>query len=197
MKWSKIKLVVCLAIACMACACVSNSDRIENALMEGNLKDAEMYLKKINDRGVRRYYGGLLIDEYLAVDNLDKAIFVFDKITGHCSMYQMQYTSLYDSDSYTQTYSKKLYDALLITLYCRCCRGLPRVRSRHTARPRICPPGYALGTGTHRQLLVTLRNVDHHRRYRPYGCGSWYDNLLDWYRYDRYVGALLDCHSAR
>ena len=113
MKWSKIKLVVCLAIACMACACVSNSDRIENALMEGNLKEAEMYLKKIDDRGVQRYYGGVLIDEYLAIDNLDKAIFVFDKITGHCSMYQMQYTSLYDSDSYTQTYSKKLYDALL------------------------------------------------------------------------------------
>ena len=109
---NRLKLVLLLIVACLAAACVSNGDRVEKAIDAGNLKEAEKYLKEIDDAGECYHYGGMLIDEYLAIDNLDKAIYVFDKITGHCSMYDMQW-SFKSSSKYTKEYSKKIYDALL------------------------------------------------------------------------------------
>lgn len=108
-----IKLALCLVVACAATACtLSPTAKCEAALTEGNLKEAEAHLKQIDDGGKRRYYGGLLIDEYLAVENIDRAIYVFDKITGHCSMYDMQWSHKTGA-GYTQTYSKNIYNALI------------------------------------------------------------------------------------
>ena len=108
-----IKLALCLVVACAATACtLSPTAKCEAALTEGNLKEAEAHLKLIDDGGKRRYYGGLLIDEYLAVENIDRAIYVFDKITGHCSMYDMQWSHK-TAAGYTQTYSKNIYNALI------------------------------------------------------------------------------------
>lgn len=109
---NKFGLVLCAAITCLLAACgASSSEKCEAALDAGNLKEAEQHLKEIEDRDACRYYGGLLIDEYLAIGNLDRAIYVFDKITGHCSMYDMQWHNA--NAAYTQTYSKKIYIALL------------------------------------------------------------------------------------
>ena len=108
-----LKLALCLVIACVSTACsLSSTEKCEAALVAGNLKEAEMHLRKIDDGSKCRYYGGLLIEEYLAIDNLDRAIYVFDNITGHCSMYNMQW-SYQTGARYAQTYSKKIYNALL------------------------------------------------------------------------------------
>ena len=108
-----LRLLFCCFYVVCAVACVSNTERIEDALYAGNLKEAEMYLKEIDNASECRYYGGMLIDEYLAIGNLDRAIYVFDRITGHCSMYNMKYKGLYDSAAYTEKYSRKIYDALI------------------------------------------------------------------------------------
>ena len=96
-----------------AVACSQNTEQIEKALADGNLKEAEACLKEIDDFDTRCHYGGLLIDEYLSIDKLDKAIYVFDRITGHCSMYSMKFTSSCGSAVYTRKYSEKIYNALL------------------------------------------------------------------------------------
>ena len=96
----------------IACG-VSSSAKCQSALDAGNLKEAELYLKEIKDAEERRHYGGMLIDEYLAIGNLGRAIYVFERITGHCSMYNMKYKGLYDSAAYTEKYSRKIYDALI------------------------------------------------------------------------------------
>lgn len=109
-----VKLTLYLIAVCLVVSCgLSVSEKCEAALTAGNLKEAEKYLKEIRDAAECRYYGGLLIEEYLAIDNIDRAIYVFDNITGHCSMYQMQHSYSYSSAGYTQTYSKKIYNALI------------------------------------------------------------------------------------
>lgn len=110
----KMKLVLSIMALCFLVACTPiASKKYQSALDAGNLKEAELYLKEIKDAEERRHYGGLLIDEYLAIDNLDRAIHVFENITGHCSMYNMQYKGLYNNAAYTEKYSRKIYDALI------------------------------------------------------------------------------------
>ena len=110
----KIKLVLSIMALCALVACAPiASKKCDAALNAGNLKEAEKYLKEIKDSRECRHYGGLLIDEYLAIGNLDRAIYVFEKITGHCSMYNMKYKGLYDNAAYTEKYSRKIYDALI------------------------------------------------------------------------------------
>lgn len=110
----KMKLVLSIMALCFLVACTPiASKKCQSALDAGNLKEAELYLKEIKDAKERRHYGSLLIDEYLAIDNLDRAIHVFENITGHCSMYNMKYKGLYDSAAYTEKYSRKIYDALI------------------------------------------------------------------------------------
>ena len=97
----------------MLTACANEKKMFEAALDAGNLKEAENHLKKVSDLNYLLHGGGLLIEEYLSLENVDRALYVFEKITGHCTMFQMQYTSLYKNADYTQKYSKKIYDALL------------------------------------------------------------------------------------
>lgn len=109
---SKFGLILYAVAFCLLTACgASSSEKCEAALNMGNLKEAEQHLKEIDDRDACRYYGGLLIDEYLAIGNLDRAIYVFDSITGHCSMYDMQWHNA--NATYTRAYAKKIYNTLL------------------------------------------------------------------------------------
>ena len=110
----KIKLVLPIMALCVLVACTPiASKKCQSALDAGNLTEAEKYLKEIDDAVECRHYGGMLIDEYLAIGNLDRAIYVFERITGHCSMYNMQYKGLYNNAAYTEKYSRKIYDALI------------------------------------------------------------------------------------
>ena len=110
----KIKLVLPIMALCVLVACTQiASKKCQSALDAGNLKEAEAFLKEIDDAVECRHYGGMLIDEYLAIGNLDRAIYVFERITGHCSMYNMQYKGLYNNAVYTEKYSRKIYDALI------------------------------------------------------------------------------------
>ena len=110
----KIKLMLSIIALCVFVACTPiASKKCQSALDAGNLKEAEKYLKEIKDSRECRHYGGLLIDEYLAIGNLDRAIHIFENITGHCSMYNMKYKGLYDNAAYTEKYSRKIYDALI------------------------------------------------------------------------------------
>ena len=107
------KLILLLSIFLMVGCGYLATRNVENALNNGNLKEAEAFLKEIDDAVECRHYGGMLIDEYLAIGNLDRAIYVFERITGHCSMYNMQYKGLYNNAVYTEKYSRKIYDALI------------------------------------------------------------------------------------
>ena len=110
----KIKLVLPIMALCVLVACTPiASKKCQSALDAGNLKEAEKYLKEIKGSNECLYYGGMLIDEYLSIGNLDRAIYVFERITGHCSMYNMKYKGLYDNAAYTEKYSRKIYDALI------------------------------------------------------------------------------------
>jgi len=110
---NKIGLIVCTVAVCLLTACgSSSSEKCEKALNEGNLKEAESHLKEIIDSEICHHYGGLLIDEYIAIGNLDRAMYVFENITEHCSMYDMQWNHKTHA-AYTRTYSKKIYNALL------------------------------------------------------------------------------------
>lgn len=116
---NRVKMILYIVLVCFITACGTSSEKnkvtkeITVALDAGNIKEAEKLLKEVDNGEVCRYYGGVLIDKYLSIDSIDDAIFVFDKITGHCSMYEMQHNSLFASASYTRTYSRKIYNALI------------------------------------------------------------------------------------
>ena len=106
------KFFVCVVIACMFSSCVSKTDRIEKAIEKNKFEKAEKKLKKIRKWKNKKHYGGLLIEAYLDNDNIDRAIYVFENITGHCSMYDMQWDHKWAAE-YTNKYSRKIYKALL------------------------------------------------------------------------------------
>ena len=113
MKNNHYKLALLLSIFLLVgCGNIAKHNVVK-ALDAGNLTEAEKYLKEIKGSSECLYYGGMLIDEYLAIGNLDRAIYVFERITGHCSMYNMKYKGLYDNAAYTEKYSRKIYDALI------------------------------------------------------------------------------------
>ncbi len=113
----KIILIITLLLVALAAISSCSYDNkkeykeLDEAISSGNLSEAEKRLKDVDEGWASRHYGGMLIDEYLAIDKLDKAIFVFEKITGHVSMYDMKWSSA--SADYAKEYSKKIYDALL------------------------------------------------------------------------------------
>lgn len=105
---SYLKSLLLIIIFCQLVGCgLTPSEKCNVALTAGNLSEAEAHLKEIRDADVLRYYGGLLIDEYLSIDKLDRAIYVFDNITGHKTMSEMQF------GEYSQIYSAKIYKALI------------------------------------------------------------------------------------
>jgi hypothetical protein len=56
----------------------------------------------------------MLIEEYLSIDELDKAIHVYERITPyHCSRYEMQWDNLYGLDGYEVAVTAKFRKALI------------------------------------------------------------------------------------
>ena len=104
--------VFLLCIFVLLLSCESPADKMEVALYNGELSKAEALLSDMSGSAMYRY-SSLLIDEYLAIGNVDKAIYVFNYLTPHCSMYEIQFSSLYSSASYTKENAKKIYNALL------------------------------------------------------------------------------------
>ena len=111
--WRHLYVFAIAIIIFSACNAGSLNEQFEEALKTGNLTEAELLLKEMSDDNDSQYYGGLLIEEYISIDNLDRAIYVFENITGHCSMSDAQFTTLYDNAEYTKKYAKIIYDALL------------------------------------------------------------------------------------
>lgn len=111
--WRHLYVFAIAIIMLSACNVESLNEKFEEALNTGNLTEAELHLKKMNDDKDSRHYGGLLIEEYISIDNLDRAIYVFEHITGHCSMSDTQFTALYKNAEYTKKYAKIIYYALL------------------------------------------------------------------------------------
>ena len=69
-------------------SCTSQADKFEAAFMEGNLSEAETILKDVKAEDGKYRLARMLIDEYLSLDELDKAINVYERITPyHCSRY--------------------------------------------------------------------------------------------------------------
>jgi hypothetical protein len=64
--------------------------------------------------GTAKYcYSARLIDEYLSIGNIDRAVYVFNVLTQHCTMYESNFNSLHSTASYTTENASKIYTALL------------------------------------------------------------------------------------
>ena len=86
------KLCALLAVSLLVVSCTPS---IEDLMSEGKYKEAEAAIKK--KKGFEKYdYAELLINEYIELEEYDKAIYVYEKITPeHCSNKNMQWPSLY------------------------------------------------------------------------------------------------------
>ena len=86
------KLCALLAVSLLVVSCTPS---IEDLISEGKYKEAEAAIKK--KKGFEKYdYAELLINEYIELEEYDKAIYVYEKITPeHCSNSNMRFPSLY------------------------------------------------------------------------------------------------------
>lgn len=105
--------VLVAAFSLVACDNSSSREQFDKAIAEGRLSDAQVELVKL--KGCSGFYNccDILIDEYLAIENLNKAKFVFDKISPHCSMYEMKWEHTYSTAKYTKRNAQKLYKHLI------------------------------------------------------------------------------------
>lgn len=104
--------VISTALTFVACG-PSPREQFDVAVANGELSNALKILPDIEQKDGFYLCCTTLIDEYLAIGNIDKAIYVFDKVSSHCSMYEMQYESLHSTARYTNKNSKKIYKKLI------------------------------------------------------------------------------------
>lgn len=89
----------------------STHERVLDAIDEGNLSKAKKLLPDAKESELYRC-AQLLIEEYIAIDDVKNAIYVFERITpNHCSTYEMKYS--YYTANYTKAVTTMLYDALI------------------------------------------------------------------------------------
>ena len=86
------KLCALLAVSLLVVSCTPS---VDDLISEGKYKEAEAAIKK--KKGFEKYdYAEVLINEYIELEEYDKAIYVYEKITPeHCSNKNMQWPSLY------------------------------------------------------------------------------------------------------
>ena len=91
----------------------STHEEVMEAIDKGNLSEAKKLLPDVMEE--ERYRCALLLmEEYIAVENVDDAVYVFERITTeHCSMYEMKFESLYRTGKYTKEAAAMLYTALI------------------------------------------------------------------------------------
>lgn len=109
-----MKKITIFALALLLFACNNANPELEiaMALANGELSKADAMLCT-QPRDEYLEYKARLIDEYLGIDELDKAIYIYEYHTTHCSTYEMQYDSLYSNAEFTRKYSEKIYNALI------------------------------------------------------------------------------------
>lgn len=108
------KIVLSVLLVLIFISCTSQAEKFEAALYAGNLTEAETILKDIEADYGRHVYAQMLIEEYLSIDELDKAIHVYERITPyHCSRYEMQWDNLYGLDGYEVAVTAKFRKALI------------------------------------------------------------------------------------
>ena len=112
MKRFLVLAVISTALTFVACG-PSPREQFDVAVANGELSDALKILPEIERKDGFYFCCTSLIDEYLAIGNIDKAIYVFDKVSSHCSMYDMQYEGLHSTARYTKENSKKIYKKLI------------------------------------------------------------------------------------
>lgn len=112
-------MILAVSAALSACGKIQKTkapderEQFNQAIKEGRLSDAETLLK--DGKISVGFYDCCtdLIDEYLEIENLDKAIYVFDNISSNrCSVYDMKY-SFNSTSEYVQRNSKKIYKQLI------------------------------------------------------------------------------------
>ena len=90
----------------------STHERVLDAIDEGNLSKAKKLLPDAKESELYRC-AQLLIEEYIAIDDVKNAIYVFERITpNHCSTYEMQWGH-YATADYTKAVTTMLYNALI------------------------------------------------------------------------------------
>ena len=109
-----LAVIISTALTLVACG-PSPREQFDVAVAEGRLSDALKILPEINRDNGRYFCCTTLIDEYLAIGDIDKAIYVFDRISSHCSVYQMQYENLF----HIEIYEAELAENLQKTDCCR------------------------------------------------------------------------------
>lgn len=89
------KLFQICAYAALLLSAISCAENIEELIAEGKYKEAEAAIRKT--RGYDKYdYAELLIKEYIDLEEYDRAVHVYEKITPeHCDNRDMDYPSLY------------------------------------------------------------------------------------------------------
>lgn len=107
-----MRLLVMLCSAILFFSCQSSEEKIEAAIYDGELGKAETIMTGMSG-AVKYRYSARLIDEYLSIGNIDRAVFVFNELTPHCSMYESKFNSLHSTASYTIENASKIYNALL------------------------------------------------------------------------------------
>ena len=108
------KIVLSVLLVLIFISCTSQAEKFEAALYAGNLTEAGTILKDIEADYGRHVYAQMLIEEYLSIDELDKAIHVYERITPyHCSRYEMQWDNLYGLDGYEVAVTAKFRKALI------------------------------------------------------------------------------------
>jgi hypothetical protein len=105
-----LAVVISTVLTFVACG-PSAREQFDVAIAEGRLSDALKILPEV-DSGAYSC-STTLIDEYLAIGDIDKAIYVFDKVLNRCSVYQMKYENLYSTSQYTKQNSQKIYKKLI------------------------------------------------------------------------------------
>ena len=110
-----MKRIMCILwVLFVLVSCASQAEKFESAFEEGNLKEAETILKDIKADNGKYRFALMLIEEYLSLDEIDRAIYVYERITpNHCSRYNMKWDNLYGHDGYEVAATAKLRKALV------------------------------------------------------------------------------------
>ena len=107
-----MRSLVMLCSAILFFSCQSSEEKIEAAIYDGELGKAETIMTGMSG-AVKYRYSARLIDEYLSIGNIDRAVYVFNVLTPHCTMYESKFNSLHSTATYTAENARKIYDALL------------------------------------------------------------------------------------
>lgn len=104
------QLVVLFVAVVMASCGASNYEKFNEAMARGELLQAQGYLEKIDDRTECKNAALQLIRAYIEVDDINKAIHVYENITPwHKNRYKMKFSN----SDYEKTVCKLLRDYLV------------------------------------------------------------------------------------